>query len=58
MTDELLTTDEAAALVKLSEKWFRQARWTGSGPPYMKIGRAVRYEKAVLLDWFRQHYVH
>ena len=49
--DELLTTKEAAALTKMSVAWFERARWDGSGPPYLKPGRSVRYVKRELLEW-------
>lgn len=51
-TDEFLTTREAAALTKLSVAWFERAPWERSGPPYLKCGRAVRYLKAELLQWW------
>lgn len=51
MTKIFLTTKEAAELTKLSVAWFNRARWNGSGPKYVKIGNAVRYDESVLLEW-------
>ena len=39
----LLTTKEAAAVLRVSPSWLAKARMTGDGPPYIKIGRSVRY---------------
>jgi hypothetical protein len=30
-------------------------RWTGSGIPFVKIGRSVKYRKADVLAWLAQH---
>ncbi len=49
---ELLTETAAAELVSLSVHWFRRARWDGSGPPFIKMSRAVRYRRGTLLEWF------
>lgn len=53
----LLTTGEAATLVKLSKAWFERERWRGTGPAFIKVGRSIRYEKAELLSWFAEHRV-
>lgn len=48
-----LTTKEAATLFGLSVSAFEKGR-LGFGrirPPYVKIGRAVRYEYAALIGW-------
>ena len=47
----LLTTDEAAACVRLSGRTLEQYRVTGGGPVYLKLGRLVFYEKRALDDW-------
>lgn len=40
---EYLSTAAAAAITGLSIAWFERIRWAGGGPPYMKVGRSVRY---------------
>ncbi len=30
-------------------------RWAGGGIPFIKIGRAVKYRKADVLEWLAQH---
>jgi len=49
---ELLTTEEAAGLTKMSVAWFERKRWEGLGPPYYRRGRTVRYVKRELLSWW------
>jgi excisionase family DNA binding protein len=50
---KLLTPKEAAQLLKVSLSWLAKARMRGDGPPFIKIGRAVRYSEAALLQWMR-----
>lgn len=52
--DELLTEAEAVQLDKMSLSWHRRKRVDGGGPPFIKIGSAVRYSRKALLDWFAQ----
>jgi hypothetical protein len=47
----LLTPKEAARLLKVSLSWLAKARMRGDGPPYIRVGRAIRYGEAVLLQW-------
>lgn len=47
----LLTVREAAALLNMSVSFLAKARMQGDGPPYIKIGRAIRYAEVVLLQW-------
>ena len=50
---ELLTTKEAAALLRLSESFLAKARMRGDGPRYRKLSRAVRYDRSDLLHWLK-----
>lgn len=52
---ELLTPKEAAKLLKISLSWLAKARKRGDGPPYIKMGKPIRYSKAALLAWLRSH---
>ncbi len=52
-TFALLTIPEAAARLKLSISWLAKARMRGDGPPYIKVGRAIRYSEAALLQWMK-----
>ncbi len=51
--EELLTTKEAADFIKTSDSFLAKKRVYGGGPRYSKVGRAVRYSKAALLDWLK-----
>jgi len=51
----LLDQKEAAKILKKSPAWMERSRWDGSGPPFLKIGRAVRYPKDALLEWIAGH---
>ncbi|HTV29126.1 MAG TPA: helix-turn-helix domain-containing protein [Xanthobacteraceae bacterium] len=55
--DPLLTPRTAAKVLTVSESWLAKARMRGDGPPYVKVGRAVRYTPSALLQWMksRQH---
>jgi predicted DNA-binding transcriptional regulator AlpA len=48
---EHVTTEEAAEYLGVSPSWQVQSRGRGDGPPYVKIGRAVRYAKTALDAW-------
>jgi predicted DNA-binding transcriptional regulator AlpA len=42
-SSEYLSTLEAARLTGLSPAWFERSRWSGTGPPYVKLERSVKY---------------
>ena len=48
----LLTPAEVARLLKVSVSWLAKSRMRGDGPPFVKIGRSVRYSSAVK-EWLR-----
>ena len=55
--DSPLFKDPAAAhYIGMSESWLRQSRMRGNpeAPPYIKIGKAVRYLKADLDAWLQK----
>jgi len=47
----LLTPREASAFLRVSESWLAKARMRGDGPPYVKIGRSIRYAERHLQQW-------
>ena len=49
--DALLTTVEAARLLRLSARSLERLRTTGAGPVFCTLGRAIRYRRRDLLDW-------
>jgi excisionase family DNA binding protein len=53
--ERLLTPREAADLLRVSISWLAKARMRGDGPPYVKLGRSVRYPESALLQWMKSH---
>ena len=49
----LLTAKEVAARLKVSLSWLAKARMRGDGPPYICVGRSIRYAEADLIQWMR-----
>jgi hypothetical protein len=49
----LLTPKEAATRLKVSTSWLAKARMRGDGPPFIKVGRAIRYSDAALIQWVK-----
>ena len=49
----LLTPKEAAVLLKVSVSWLAKARMRGDGPPYIKVGRSIRYSEAAVIQWMK-----
>jgi predicted DNA-binding transcriptional regulator AlpA len=52
-TTTVLTPKEAAKLIRFSLSWLAKARMRGDGPPYIKLGRSIRYTEAALLQWMK-----
>jgi predicted DNA-binding transcriptional regulator AlpA len=52
-SDVLLEPNEAAAFLKVSLSWLAKARMRGDGPPYIRIGRSIRYTEAALMQWMK-----
>ena len=50
-TPEVLTTAEAAAYLRCSPKTLNTWRSRGGGPPFVKVGAAVRYRRSTLDQW-------
>ena len=51
--DPLLHPKEVAKLLGVSVSWLAKSRLCGSGPPFIKIGRAVRYLESAVRDFIR-----
>ena len=46
--ERLLTARDAADRLRLSLSWLAKARMRGDGPPFVKLGRSVRYGESAL----------
>lgn len=51
--DPLHHPKTAAAILNVSVSWLAKARLSGSGPRYVKIGRAVRYPESNLREYIK-----
>jgi predicted DNA-binding transcriptional regulator AlpA len=49
----LLTPAEAAKFLRISRSWLDKARMRSDGPPFIRIGRSIRYSQTALIDWMR-----
>ena len=49
--DSLLTEAKAAKFLAVSVRTLQAWRTKGIGPPFVRLGRAVRYMRQALLDW-------
>ena len=49
----LLTPCETAERLKVSLSWLAKARMRGDGPPFIRVGRRIRYGEAALLQWMK-----
>ncbi len=49
----LLTPREAAHVLKVSVSWLAKARMSGDGPPFIKVGRSIRYSEIALHQWMK-----
>ena len=47
----LLTENEQAKQLGLAPKSLANQRCRGDGPPFLKIGRLVRYDPALTEEW-------
>ncbi|WP_200914720.1 helix-turn-helix transcriptional regulator [Bradyrhizobium viridifuturi] len=49
--DALLREQDAADLLSLSVRTLQSWRIRMAGPPFVQVGRAVRYRRRDLIDW-------
>jgi excisionase family DNA binding protein len=47
----LLNTEDAAKRLSISRSTLEKLRVTGGGPPYLKLGRSVRYRAEDISRW-------
>jgi predicted DNA-binding transcriptional regulator AlpA len=50
---KLLTPKEVKERLKIGLSWLAKARMRGDGPPFIKIGRAIRYSEAAIQQWMK-----
>jgi hypothetical protein len=52
----ILTPKEAAAWLRVSQSFLAKSRMRGDGPPFIAIGRAIRYSESALIQWIRSQH--
>ena len=52
--NQTLTTPQAAEYLSLSPNTLNRWRWSGDGPRFIKMGRAVRYRVTDLDEWIAE----
>lgn len=56
-TDILVPQQTAVEITGMSPAWFEMSRHKGTGIPYVKIGRAIRYRLQDIRQFVSDHYV-
>ncbi len=52
-----MNTRDAASYLGLAASTLEKARLTGTGPPFLKLGRIIRYRCQDLDEWLDKHVV-
>ena len=55
MPDEILTTDDVCALLKIKKATLYRHTSQGTGPPFYKIGKHNRWKRGEVMAWFDAH---
>jgi len=53
--ERLRTPRETATFLGVSNSWLSKSRMRGDGPPFVKVGRSVRYPEGTLLQWMKSN---
>ena len=56
--DGYMSTEEAAAYLKLSERTLQSYRGNGKGPPFSRFGNRARYLRSKVAAWGREREAH
>ena len=54
-TDTFLTDFDLERLTQRARSSWQKARLTGTGPPFVRFGRLVRYRASVVEAWLAAH---
>lgn len=53
--EKFLRRRQVVELTGLSDSFFKKAAMKGSGPIFVKVGRAVLYSEQDVLDWLQSY---
>ena len=54
---DVLDTSETATHIRVSKPTLERWRVSGNGPPFVKLGKAVRYRRSDLDEWLASRVV-
>jgi len=54
---DVMTESETAEHIGISLSGLRKWRNDGSGPPYVRLGRLIRYRRTVVEEWLERRTV-
>lgn len=49
----LITRDDLAKILQVTRSYLDSAAVRGKGPPYFRVGRAIRYDRQHVADWLK-----
>lgn len=52
---DIIEESEAAEIIRETRRNFRQRRYDGTGPAFIKIGRKILYRRSAVLEWMLSH---
>jgi predicted DNA-binding transcriptional regulator AlpA len=52
--ERLFSEKQIESSLGLSARWLQKLRYTGGGPTYLKLGRAVRYRLSDVEDYLEE----
>ena len=52
-SERLIKPEEESQLLRVSLSWLAKARMRGDGPPFVMVGRSIRYTPAGNRQWIR-----
>ena len=50
----MIGEENTSHFLSVSRSWLRQARMKNSGPPYIRIGKSIRYDILDLIQWIEK----
>lgn len=53
MIDDLLSPNEAARILGVTEAALSRFRYEGRGPAFVRVGKLVRYSREDLMAWIK-----
>jgi predicted DNA-binding transcriptional regulator AlpA len=51
--EALLRPADVTKLLRVSDSWLAKSRLTGTGPRFVKVGRAVRYAESAVREFIK-----